>query len=216
MIRNDDGDDAQELELNFGKDGTNDADADEGDTLKFIVKRRSTDTGQPGPVHRPGGRPAGAGRTWCWTVGQKTRTPVTTVYKDFPLRTHRDRHPGRAGNRGHPERGGGGRLDLHGRRYSPSRTTKETTWTAPSETLYWTVKSGFRETEIEAADSGASSGTVTLSTTATTVQEGDQVVYTLTRVDGKRAEEITVQVRTWEPNRADSERNNPSQHDPHA
>ena len=83
------------------------------------------------------------------------------------------------------------------------------------EALYWTVKTGFRETEVEAADSGASTGTVTLSTTATTVQEGDQVVYTLTRVDGKRAEEITVQVRTWEPNRADSERNNPSQHDPH-
>ncbi len=79
-----------------------------------------------------------------------------------------------------------------------------------TEALYWTVKTVFRETEIGASDSGASTGTVTLSTTATTVQEGDQVVYTLTRVDGKRAEEITVQVRTWEPNR-NSGGTNPSQ-----
>ena len=38
-----DNDTAQELELNFGKDGTNDADADEGDTLKIVVKRLQQD-----------------------------------------------------------------------------------------------------------------------------------------------------------------------------
>ena len=38
-----DNDTAQQLELNFGKDGTNDADVDEGDSLKFVVKRRQRD-----------------------------------------------------------------------------------------------------------------------------------------------------------------------------
>ena len=34
---------AQQLELHFGKDGVNDTDANEGDTLKFLVKRRQQD-----------------------------------------------------------------------------------------------------------------------------------------------------------------------------
>ena len=34
---------AQQLELHFGKDGVNDTDANEGDTLKFVVKRRQQD-----------------------------------------------------------------------------------------------------------------------------------------------------------------------------
>ena len=44
-----DNDAAQELELNFGKEGVDEADADEGDRLKFVVKRRQedADTGNP-------------------------------------------------------------------------------------------------------------------------------------------------------------------------
>ena len=38
-----DNDWASLLELNFGKDGSNDADVAEGDTLKLVVKRRQTD-----------------------------------------------------------------------------------------------------------------------------------------------------------------------------
>ena len=199
-----DDDDAQELELNFGKDGTNGADADEGDTLKLIVKRRSTDTGNPArftvrvTTDRPGpdllldgweqdgsnhyreysleltGTSTQVEQEIQVTQNGEAEDDWTYTAEILPLQDHQ-----------------GQDLD------------------SAVEALYWTVKTGFRETEIDAADSGDSSGTVTLATTASTVQEGDAVVYTLGRVDGKRAEEITVQVRTWEPNRADSG-NNPS------
>ena len=44
-----DDDTAQELELNFGREGVNDADVNEGDKLAFVVKRRQqdADTGSP-------------------------------------------------------------------------------------------------------------------------------------------------------------------------
>ena len=202
-----DDDDAQELELNFGKDGTNDADADEGDTLKLIVKRRSTDTGNPArftvrvTTDRSGPD--------LLLDGWETDTNTGNHYREYSYELT------------------GADTQVEQEIQVTENGEAEDDWTYTAEILplqdyqgqdldsaveamYWTVKSGFRETESDAADSGDSSGTVSLSTTATTVQEGDAVVYTLTRVDGKRAEEITVQVRTWEPNRADSG-NNPSQ-----
>ena len=201
-----DDDDAQELELNFGKDGTNDADAGEGDTLKFIVKRRSTDTDNPArftvrvTTDRSGPDLVLDG----WTED----TDAGTLYRDFSYElTGTDTEV----EQEIPVTENGEAEDdwSYTARILPLRDYLGEDLDSAIEGLYWTVKSGFRETEIEAADSGASTGTVTLSTTATTVQEGDQVVYTLARVDGQRAEEITAQVRTWEPNRADSG-NNPS------
>ena len=55
-----DNDTAQELELNFGKEGVNDADVHEGDKLAFVVKRRQqdADTGNASELCRaPGDRP---------------------------------------------------------------------------------------------------------------------------------------------------------------
>ena len=60
--------------------------------------------------------------------------------------------------------------------------------------MYWTVKSGFRETRIDATDSGASSGTVTLTTDQTNAVEGGETVFKLTRVGGPVSQTVTAQV----------------------
>ncbi len=202
-----DDDDAQELELNFGKDGTNDADASEGDTLKFIVKRRSTDTGNPArfTVRVETDRSGPDMALDDWTED----TDADILYRDYSYElTGTDTQV----EQELPVTANGEAEDdwTYTARILSLQDHQRNDLDSAVEALYWTVKTGFRETEIEASDSGASTGTVTLSTTATTVQEGDQVVYTLTRMAGKRGEEITVQVRTWEPNRADPG-NNPSQ-----
>ena len=81
-----DNDTAQELELNFGKDGVNDANVGEGNTLGFIVKRRQQD--------------AAGGTTATFTVRLETDrggddhllsdwtedTATGRVYRDYPLR----------------------------------------------------------------------------------------------------------------------------------
>ena len=202
-----DDDDAQELELNFGKDGTNGAGADEGDTLKFTVKRRSTDTGNPARftvrVETDRSGPDQLLDDWAEdTVTDKFYREYTYELTGADTLVEQEIQV--------TENGEVEDDWTYTARILPLQDHQGKDLDSAVEALYWTVKSGFRETEIDAADSGDSAGTVTLATTATQVQEGDQVVYTLTRVDGKRAEEITVQVRTWEPNR-NSGGNNPSQ-----
>ena len=78
------------------------------------------------------------------------------------------------------------------------------------EAEYWTVKSGFRETEIDATDSGDLVGTVTLTTSQTSVYEGGGVVYTLTRTGGPIGAGRSIGLKTWEPNR-ESDGSNPSE-----
>ena len=69
-ISTEDNDTAQGLELHFGKDGVNDDDADEGDTLKFIVKRRQSD--------------ADTGQTAAFTVRVETdRSGVDRLLEDW-------------------------------------------------------------------------------------------------------------------------------------
>ncbi len=72
-----DNDTAQELELNFGKDGVNDADVNEGDKLAFVVKRRQqdADTGNPAAftVRVETDR---SGTTGGWRTGLKIPAPA--------------------------------------------------------------------------------------------------------------------------------------------
>ena len=206
-----DNDTAQELELNFGKDGTNDADVTEGDTLKIKVKRRQQD--------------ADTGETEAFTVrvettrranrdntleGWKTDYSYTPnrLYKDFDLEIT------------------GSDLEVEQSLDVPENGITEGDWkywakilpildhegdpvSDSEEAEYWTVKSGFRETAIDATDNGDQVGTVTLTTSQASVYEGGGVTYTLTRTGGPIGVGRNIGVRTHEPNRA-SGGNNPS------
>ena len=196
-----DNDTAQELELNFGKDGTNDADVDEGDTLKVVVKRLQQD--------------ADNGTTATFTVrvesdrmgvdhvldGWDSLPGNNGVYKDFDLEL--------TGSDTEVEQS----IDV------PENGTEEDDWTytasiralvdhdgneltADQEARYWKVKSGFRETEIDATDSGDSTGTVTLAADQSSVYEGQEATFTLTRDGGPMGEPVTVQLESSEPNQA--------------
>ena len=204
-----DNDTPQELELNFGKDGVNDADADEGDELGIVVKRRQQD--------------ADTGTTASFTVRVETNrsggdyvledwtedTANSRLFKDFPLQIT------------------GSDLEVEETLLIPDDGESETNWrywasirtledyegndlTTTEEAMYWTVKSGFRETRIDATDSGASSGTVTLTTDQTNAVEGGETVFKLTRVGGPVSQTVTAQVKTWEPNREPNTGVNPS------
>ena len=81
---------------------------------------------------------------------------------------------------------------------------------AGKESDYWTVKTGLRETEIDATDGGDHVGTVTLTTSQTSVYEGGGVVYTLTRTGGPIGAGRNIGLKTYEPNRA-SGGSNPSE-----
>ncbi len=205
-----DDDDAQELELNFGKDGTNDADADEGDTLKLIVKRRSTDTGNPArftvrvTTDRSGPDPVLVLDDWEQDGSDHYREysleltgTDTQVEQEIPVTQN-----------GESEDDWTYTVEI-----LPLQDHQGQDLDSATEAMYWTVKSGFRETEVASSDSGDSSGTVTISTDVTEVQEGGEVPYTLTRVAGKRAEEVTVEVRTREPDREAGNGTNPSDQD---
>ena len=195
-----DNDTAQQLELNFGKDGANDADVGEGDTLTLVVKRRQQD--------------ADNGQTASFTVrvetdrdgpdhvleGWETDSSTSRLYKDFPLEIT------------------GSDTEVEREIEVTQNGEEEDDWvyeasilaiedhegkslSASEEAQNWTVKSGFRETEVAAADGGDMTGTVTIAASTETVYEGDGVTYTLTRAGGPIGSSATVQVRTWEPSR---------------
>ena len=179
-----DNDTPQELELHFGKDGVNDADADEGNTLGFVVKRRQED--------------ADNGTTATFTVRLETDrdrendhvlsdwtedTSTGRLYKDYHLQLT------------------GSDLEVEEEFTVTENGEAESRWTywasirpledhegaalsATEEAEYWTVKSGFRETTVDATDSRASDGTVYLEADRATVTEGEEVVLTVTREDG--------------------------------
>ena len=195
-----DNDTAQELELNFGKDGTNDADVDEGDTLKVVVKRRQQDadngTDATFTVRVESGR-MGVDHV---LDGWDSLPGNNGVYKDFSLEI--------TGSDTEVEQ----TIDV------PENGIEEDDWTytasiraledhagdelsSDQEAQYWTVKSGFRETEIDATDSGDSTGTVTLTADQSSVYEGQEATFTLTRTEGPVGEPVTVQLESSEPNR---------------
>ncbi len=203
-----DNDTAQQLELNFGKDGTNDADVDEGNTLKVVVKRRQRD--------------ANNGQTASFTVrvetdrsgpdhvleGWETDSSASRLYKEFPLELT------------------GADTEVEREIEVTQNGEEEEDWvyeasilaiedhegkalSASEEAQYWTVKSGLRETEVAAADGGGMTGTVTIAASTTTVYEGGGVTYTLTRAGGPIGSSTTIEVRTQEPSR-ESAGSNPS------
>ena len=204
-----DNDTAQQLELNFGKDGANDADVDEGDTLKVVVKRRQQD--------------AGNGTTASLTIrvesdrmgvdhvldGWDSLPGNNGVYKDFPIEiTGSDTEVEQI-------------IDV------PENGVAEDDWTytasirsledhegnalaAAQEAQYWTVKPGFRETEIDATDSGDSTGTVTIAADQASIHEGQEALFTLTRAGGPMGAPVTVDLESSESNRLDTTKNNPS------
>ena len=81
------------------------------------------------------------------------------------------------------------------------------------EAQYWIVKTGFRETTVDGSDGGTSNGTISIYADRATVTEGQQVVFTVRRVDGPVSKPVTVQVRTREPNHQITPGNNPSVQD---
>ena len=205
-----DDDTAQELELSFGKDGANDADVNEGDTLKFVVKRRQQD--------------ADTGQTASFTVRLETDRRATRDYQLADWKT--DDSTGRLFK--------DFQLELTGSDTEVEETLEvvengmaESNWSyrarilrirdhagrplsAGKENDYWTVKTGLRETEIDATDGGDHVGTVTLTTSQTSVYEGGGVVYTLTRTGGPIGAGRNIGLKTYEPNRA-SGGSNPSE-----
>ena len=192
-------DTAQQLELHFGKDGVNDTDANEGDTLKFVVKRRQqdADTGKTATfvvrVETDRGRPDYFLDDWT------EDTSTGCLFKDYPLEL--------TGSDTEIEQEievieNGGEED--GWSYWASIRILED-WegnplTDAEEAEYWTVKQGFRETTIDGTDSGGATGTVSLTTAQTEVYEGAEVLLTLTRSGGPMGEAMTVRLTSRESN----------------
>ena len=204
-----DDDTAQELELNFGKEGVNDADVNEGDKLAFVVKRRQqdADTGNPATfmVRLETDRSGADWRLEGWTED----TGTGRLYKDYPLQLT------------------GSDLEVKEEFTVTFNGESESNWDywasirpiqdhagneldSSEEAQYWTVKSGFRETTVDATDSGASNGSISIDSDVLTVTEGERVVFTLYRVDGPMSKPVTVRVETSEPNRQDGFGDNPS------
>ena len=210
-VRVRDNDAAQELELNFGKDGTNGASVSDVnfEKLAIVVKRRQqdADTGNPATftVRIETDRSGPDWRLDDWTED----TGTGRLYRDYPFELT------------------GTDLDVKEELVVTSNGDAEPNWNywasirpiedhagnelaASDEARYWTVKSGFRETTVDATDGGASNGIVTIDSDVTTVIEGQSVVFTLYRVDGPMSEPVTVRVQTSETNRQDGFGVNPS------
>ena len=191
---------AQQLELHFGKDGVNDTDANEGDTLKFVVKRRQqdADTGKTATfVVRVETDRGGPDRLLGdWTED----TSTGRLFKDFPLELiGSDTEIGQE-----IEVIENGAEEDDWSYWASIRILEDwegNTLTGAEEAEYWTVKQGFRETTIDVADSGDRTGTVYLSTDQTEVYEGATVLFILTRSGGPMGEARTVKVKTRERNR---------------
>ncbi len=204
-----DNDTAQELELNFGKDGVNGANLHEGDKLAFVVKRRQQDADPGNParftVRIETDRSGDDWRLEDWTEDSGTGR----LYKDYPLELT------------------GSDLQLKEEFTVTFNGQSESNWdywasikpiedhegnqlTSSEEAQYWTVKAGFRETTIDATDSGTSNGTISIDSDVLTVTEGQAVVYTLYRIDGPMNKPVTVRVQTSEPNRQVGFGDNPS------
>ena len=204
-----DNDVAQELELKFGKEGVDEADVSEGDKLAFVVKRRQAD--------------ADTGNTAYFTVRVETdRSGADHVLADWT----EDTDTGRL-FRDYPLQLTGSVLEVREEIRVSDDGEAETDWhywasirpivdhdgadlTPAEEASYWTVESGFREKTIDATDSGASNGTVTIEADVATVVEGREVLYSVHRLEGPHSQSVNVEVRTSEINRATGHGVNPS------
>ena len=195
-----DNDASQELELNFGKEGVNNVDVNEGDKLAFVVKRRQQDADSGVAarfiVRLETDRSGEDWRLVDWTED----TGTGRRYKDYPLQiTGSDlevKEEFTVTFNGESESNWDYRASI-----LPLEDDTSSELTSSEEAQYWTVKSGFRETTIDATDSGASNGTISIDSDVTTVTEGQAVVYTLYRIEGPMSKPVNVRVQTSEPNR---------------
>ena len=210
-IRVNDNDAAQELELNFGKDGTNGASVSENnyDELAIVVKRRQQDanTGNSAffTVRVETDRGGDDWRLEDWTED----TGTGRLYRDYQLQLSGSalevKEELRVTFNGEPEANWNYWASIR-----PIEDHAGDQLTSGEEARYWTVKSGFRETTVDATDGGTSNGFITIEADVTTVTEGQSVVFTLYRVDGPMSKPVTVRVRTREPNRKPGSGDNPS------
>ena len=190
-----DNDTAQELELHFGKDGTNDADVNEGDTLKLVVKRRQVDAGQTSTftVRVETDRIEADPALEDWTEDLNTGR----LYHDYDLemtgaQTEVEQSIAVTEN---------GAVEADWNYWAAIRPIEDVDGTALDaavEAEYWTVKTGFRDTGVTATDSGETDASVSIDTTQNTVYEGQVVTYTLTRIGGTVGDELTVVIDTYE------------------
>ncbi|MCY3913487.1 MAG: fibronectin type III domain-containing protein, partial [Chloroflexi bacterium] len=202
-----DNDTAQELELNFGKDGVNDADATEGDKVAIVVKRRSQDANQTAvfTVRLETDRSGADYRLADWTEDSNSGR----FYKDFPLDLSGTdlevKEELRITTNGETETNWGFWASIR-----PLQNANGADLSASAEAEYWTVKQGFRETSIDVTDTGATNGLVTIEADRSTVTEGEEVVFEIVRVDGPTSQSVTVRVQTSEANRQEGFGVNPS------
>ena len=210
-IRVNDNDAAQELELNFGKDGTNGASVSESnsDELAIVVKRRQqdADTGNSAffTVRVETDRAGADWRLEDWTEDIGTGR----LYRDYPLQLAGSdlevKEELRVTFNGEPETNWNYWASIR-----PIEDHAGDELTSSEEAQYWTVKSGFRETTVDATDGGSSNGFVTIEADVTTVTEGQSVLFTLYRVNGPMSKPVTVRVQTSETNRQIGFGDNPS------
>ncbi len=193
-----DDDTAQELELNFGKDGVDGVNGAEGDTFKIVVKRRQQDTGQTATFTvRVEVERSGADHVleeWEQVEGRSRR------YRDFPLEiTGSDTQVEQVIEI--VENGVAEALMIYTADIRTLEDHEGNELDAAEEAEYWTVKTDFRGTAISPTDNGAKTGTITLTTDQTTAVEGQEVIFTLTREGGPVGRSTTATVETSEERR---------------
>ena len=193
-----DADTRQDLELNFGKNGTNGADVGKGQTLEFIVKRCQSDIANPVLFTvRVETDKGGAD----YVLEDWTEDPATgRLFKDYDFRI-----------RGSQTEAGviipvaeNGVAEDDWNYWASIRHLDDVDGNALDslvEAQYWTVKTGFRETDVTATDTGETTDSIAIDTTQTTVYEGQVVTYTITRAGGTVEEELTAEIRTFEVGR---------------
>ena len=177
----------------------NDTDVNGSDGLAFVVKRRQQD--------------ADTGQTATFTVRVETDrsgpdhflehwtddTSTGRVYRDYPLELT------------------GTDLEIKEQFQITNNSESETNWgywaslrtvedhegrllSSAEQAEYWTVRTGFRETTIDATDGGASNGTISIDSSVTSVVEGGAATFSVRRNDGPSSQPVIVQVRTTEDN----------------
>ena len=197
-----DNDTSQDLELNFGKNGVNDADAAEGDILKFNVKRLTDD------IVRRRARftvRVETDRSEADLVlkGWAADTATDRLFKDYNLviccgQTEVEQSITVTEN---------GVAEDDWNYWASIRPMEDVDGNALDsavEAQYWTVKTGFREIDVTATDTGETTAAIEIDTAQTTVYEGQKVTYTITRVGGAIGEELTVVLDTYEAGRYNS------------
>ena len=190
---------AQQLELHFCKNGVNNADANEGDRLKFIVKRGQEDAENAQTVaffvRVETDRTGPDSLLDDWTED----TDTGRLFKDYPLELT------------------GSATEIAQEIAVIENRATEGDWsywasiraledfdgnplTEAEEADYWTVKQGFRETTIDVTDNGGSIGEVRLRADRSVVYEGTEVLFTLTRSGGPMGKELRIRLQSGESN----------------